>query len=81
MNDKVNWSRIPSDDTVSQVFIYSDFDTPSEEEYKLLPIMLNDYTEVLSSMQQYENKKKLFFILTTIALISGWFILAVSSNI
>lgn len=81
MNNKINWSRIPSDDKVSHVFIYSDFDTPSEEDYKLLPIMLNNYTEVLSSMQQYENRKKIFFILTTLALLAGWFILAVSSNI
>lgn len=76
----VSWSRIPSSENVSQVFICSEYDQMNEDEKVLMPRMLAIYSETMESIDRYERIKNNLFILGIVSLIGGWFYLAVISN-
>ena len=61
-NRSSNWSRKPSSDNVSDVFIYSNYDQISEDDKLFLPTMLGVYTEIQKANKSYE-KRKTFLIL------------------
>lgn len=80
-NNHVTWSRKPSSENVSEVFIYSNYDNLTEDDRQMLPNMLAVYSETIESIGKYERRKKMFFIFSIIAILSAWFYLAVSSNV
>lgn len=80
-NNHVTWSRKPSSENVSEVFIYSNYDSLTEDDKQMLPSMLAVYSETMESVGKYERRKRMFFILGIIAILGAWFYLAVSTNV
>lgn len=80
-NNHVTWSRKPSSENVSEVFIYSNYDNLTDDDKQMLPSMLAVYSETMESVGRYEKIKKTFFVLSIIAILVAWFYLAVSSNV
>lgn len=76
----VTWSRVPSSENVSEVFIYSDYDKINEDERALMPKMLAIYSETMESIDKYERMKTKLFVLGLITLMASWFYLAIVSN-
>lgn len=75
----VTWSRTPSSDNISSVYIFSEYDYISEDERNALPIMLNIYAESLEVSKNYEKRKKIIIGICVSAIIASWVYLAVLS--
>lgn len=76
----VTWSRTPSSDNVSAVYIFSEYDKINEDEKNVLPIMLNIYAEKLAVSDRYEKKKKILIGTIVTCLILSWVYLAILSS-
>lgn len=79
-NNHVSWSRTPSKDTVSHVFIPTEYDTMTPEDKASLPTMLNIYTEHMAITDKYENIKRLMIFSVFLVLLGGWFYLGIMAN-
>ena len=77
----VTWSRKPSSENVSAVFIYSSYDKMEDDERLLMPKMLDVYSETIDAVNRYENRKRVFFILGVLVVLCSWFYLATVSNL
>jgi hypothetical protein len=77
----VTWSRKPSSENVSEVFIYSSYDNMEDDERLLMPKMLDVYSETVDAINKYENRKRIFFILGVLIVLGSWFYLATVSNL
>ncbi len=77
----VTWSRKPSSENVSEVFIYSSYDKMEDDERLLMPKMLDVYSETIDAVNRYENRKRVFFILGVLVVLCSWFYLATVSNL
>lgn len=76
----VSWSRTPSKDTVSHVFIPTEYDIMTPDDKAILPAMLNIYTEHMAITDKYENTKRLIIFCIFLVLLSGWFYLGLLSS-
>jgi hypothetical protein len=79
--NKTNWSRKPSSDNISSVFIYSSYDEIEPDEKNYLGTMLNVYSEAYDAINKYRNIKRLLFASMTTALILFWIYMGVISRI
>jgi hypothetical protein len=77
----VTWSRKPSSENISEVFIYSSYDKMEDDERLLMPTMLDIYSETVDAVDRYENRKRIFFILGVLVVLGSWFYLATISNL
>lgn len=76
----VTWSRTPSSEKVSAVYIFSEYDYLNEDERNILPDMLNIYAESLDISEKYEKRKKIIVGAFITALIMSWGYLAILSS-